>query len=294
MISDDYMILRALLQSPAHPNPAHPKMIIVGITLRDFIESHVPCPASTTTFKYFRRFFDIDDIASLAMPEIWQKLDYWQSKFIYLVGQRLNLQAALNQELTSLGDKVFGPATSRAQELLETKVVTNVAKNLKSEAEEGDFILHAGQIYPFEDNSNEYRKRFSHPSATLFAAQATFLDKLLTLATQNSVQLLLVNMPLTPANMALMPSGYYERYFSTALRSAQNHQCGFLDLNDHTVFTTSDFRDTAHMNASGGRKLVDLIVKQIKSDPTLVSCLKNTSQDKRAGKLAGKSDDKAI
>lgn len=287
MISDDYMISRALLRDKHRP-----KVIVLGLTLRDFIESHVTCAAVTPSFKYFKHFFDIDDIAELSMPEIWQRLDYWQSKFVFMVGERLDLQVAFAQKLQSVCDALLGAgAPAKSPALEPTTVAANIAHNLKTEAEPGDFMLRANQIYPYEDNSNEYKKRFSNPSQKLFNAEASFLHRFLAEAHEQNVKVLLVNMPLTQANMSLMPSGLYAKYFTIAQAEAKQQSADFLDLNTGTKFGVNDFRDTAHMNSSGGRKLLDAVAASIEHTPELAAALNNCGQiqsTRGAGQIAGR------
>ncbi len=294
MISDDYMIFRALLHDKHRP-----KLIVLGLTLRDFIESHVNCAAVTPSFKYFKHFFNIDDIAELSMPEFWQRFDYWQSKFVFMVGERLDIQVAFAQKLQAICDAVLGPAVPTRTQATDTpQLASNLAHNLKTEAEPGDFMLRAGQIYPYEDNSGEYKKRFSNPDQRLFKAEATFLHKLLAEAHEQGVKVLLVNMPLTGANMALMPPGFYAKYFAIAQTEASQYKADFLDLNTGTKFGITDFRDTAHMNSSGGRKLLDAVALSIAHNPELASAL-GGSDDRRAsaagrtGKIAGRVDARA-
>lgn len=263
MISDDYMIFRALIHSQERTTQK-PKLIVVGITLRDFLESHVSSASSTNTFRYFRHFFDIDDIASIAMPEFWQRFDYWQGKFLYMVGKRLDMQVAFDNEVKKVVAGVFGRAPEKE---LDAPILTaNVAHNLKTEAEPGDYPLVPREKFLYEDNSAEYKKRFSHPSAKLFKTQSEFLSKLLTQAKADNIKVLLVNMPLTPANMSLMPVGYYDRYLQTVRAATEQYGCSYLNLNDGQTFNSADFRDTAHMNADGGKKLIDAMVAHIKDD----------------------------
>jgi hypothetical protein len=291
MISDDYMISRALLHDKHRP-----KVIVLGLTLRDFIESHVTCAAVTPSFKYFKHFFDIDDIAELSMPEFWQRLDYWQSKLVFMVGERLDLQLAFAQKVQLICETLLGAAaTAKSPAIEPTTLSANIAHNLKTEAEPGDFMLRANQIYPYEDNSNEYKKRFSNPSQKLFNAEASFLHKFLEEAREQNVKVLLVNMPLTRSNMALMPPGLYSKYCAIAQSEAKQQNADFLDLNTGTRFGVTDFRDTAHMNSSGGRKLLDAVAASIEHDPELANALSHcglseSSETARAGRIAGRVD----
>jgi hypothetical protein len=288
MISDDYMIFRALLHDKHRP-----KLIVLGLTLRDFIESHVTCAAVTPSFKYFKHFFNIDDIAELSMPEFWQRLDYWQSKLVFMVGERLDLQVTFAQELQSICNAWLGAGALAKSPVMEsTQLTANIAHNLKTEAERGDFMLRANQVYPYEDNSIEYKKRFNNPNQKLFNAEASFLHRFLAEAREQGVKVLLVNMPLTQTNMTLMPQGFYGKYFSIAQREAVQANADFLDLNTGTKFGVSDFRDTAHMNSSGGRKLLDAVAASIEHSPDLAAALSNCggSASARAGRIAGRVD----
>lgn len=288
MISDQYMIVRSLMN-----NSHHPDLIVVGVTLRDFIESHVYYPACTSTFSYFRHFGPIDDIVDLSMPECWQKIDFYCSKYIYLLNRRLDLQAlyqryveqCLESALAMSGIKsqlhvmnAVAVAGLQSQQRIESP--SNLARSLKDEVEVGDFILPARKVYPYVDNSNEYRKRFSHPNAKLFQTEFIFLQNLLALAKTNGSSVLIVNMPLTKENMALTPGHYYDLYRQDLVNCALQSGCPLLDLNDGKTFSISDFRDTAHMNAAGGKKLIDAIVHKITSDPALTRALRTgISQD---------------
>jgi hypothetical protein len=264
MISDDYMIFRALIHDDVRTRQK-PKLLVIGITLRDFLESHVSSASSTNTFHYFRHFFDIDEIANIAMPEFWQKFDYWQGKVLYMVGKRLDMQVVFDAEVKKTVGVIFGRAPEKS--LDDAPVLTaNVAHNLKTEAEPGDYPLIPREKFLYEDNSAEYRKRFSHPSDKLFKMQSEFLSKLLNQAKADNIKVLIVNMPLTPANMSLMPVGYYDRYLQTVKTTTAQYGCAYLNLNDGKLFTSADFRDTAHMNADGGKKLIDAMVAQIKGD----------------------------
>jgi hypothetical protein len=95
----------------------------------------------------------------------------------------------------------------------------------------------------------------------MFQIQSTFLDKLLTVAGERKIKPILLNMPLTPENLALMPPGAYERYLDCLRTMANTHNVPLVDLNGDPRFAHSDFYDTAHMNATGGRKLLDAIAQ---------------------------------
>jgi hypothetical protein len=260
MISDDYMITRALL-SGTHK----PKVLVLGLTLRDFCDSHVSCAAATDVFKYLRNFMSVDDIVDLCMPEFWQRLDYWQSKINWLWDKKMLLQMQASQFLHSHMPKLAGQNPSLLNKLGEEAPTGNIAGQLKTEIEKGMFIVHANDNFPYTDNSGEYKTRFRGAGLKNLTNQSQFLALLLELAQAHKIKVILVNMPLTKANMALMPPGLYDQYLLRSKALAEQYHAPFLDLNDGKTFDQGDFRDTAHMRASGGRKLVDSVVKRMAS-----------------------------
>lgn len=271
MISDDYMVARALFRDNRKP-----KAIVLGLTLRDFIDSHMQCPASTDTFRYLQRFDNIDDLVDLSMPQFWQRIDYLSGKGLYLWGKKLDLQAVLAENTKAKLNPLFSTLyRDSALNHLPANAPTNsgLAGQLKPEIEPGMFIVHANDPHAYEDNSNEYRARFRGNHHDMFNRQLIFLRKFLALAASRHIPVVLVNMPLRPENMQLMPPCFYDRYLQSAKIAANEFGTAFVDLNSQTVFEKSDFRDTAHMNGSGGKKLIDQVVAAIAKDTALAQHL---------------------
>jgi hypothetical protein len=76
--------------------------------------------------------------------------------------------------------------------------------------------------------------------------------------TQN-VKVIVLNMPLTSDNLNLMPPGSYDRYLQRVVAETAANGSTFVDLNQDKKFVKSDFYDTAHMNSTGGKKLLETI-----------------------------------
>ncbi|MBI4534389.1 MAG: DUF1574 family protein [Candidatus Melainabacteria bacterium] len=275
MVSDDYIVARALVSLKRQP-----QVIILALSLRDFIDNGVRCAGGTPAFRYLKRFTSIDDIVALAMPQIWQRFDYFFGKTVYLWGKKLDIQVVLAQALKER----LGPVAQHvcSESLLNTLDLSkNMPSNLRSEVEEGMFIVKTHQPYSYEDNSKEYRKRYRTANEQLFAVQSMFLDKLLLLCKNCGIEVVIVNMPLTAANMTLMPKGSYDKYIAYLEQAAARWQCPLVDLNHGAQFVTEDFYDTSHMNARGGKKFVDALVRKILSVRTLVVTLQRPSSSSR-------------
>ncbi|SRR5579875_301656 len=275
MISDDYIIARSMF-----PGQRKPRLLVLGLSLRDFIDSGVSCPAATPPFRYLKRFVSIDDIVCLAMPQVWQRLDYYVGKLVYLWDKKLDMQVVLAEQVKSrlgpLVDRVCAPSL-----IARADPERNLPSNLRSEVEESMFIVRAHQPYSWQDNSAEYRKRYRNGQQRLFALQTRFLGKLFDFCRAQEIPVLIVNMPLTPANRALMPPGAYEAYLSLLASTAAERGCRFVDLNTGGLFRKTDFYDTSHMNASGGRKLLDAVAGAIASDTRLAGALSGAQPERQ-------------
>ncbi len=257
LVSDDYMIVRGLLKDPHKP-----KYVILGLSLRDFIDNASHCPGTTPPFRYLRRFTDIDDLVNIAFPLFWQRFDYYFGKTFYPWAKKLDIQAWCSEQtklwLGPLADKLCSPCM-----LNELDYRKHVPANLHSEVEEGMAIVKAHIPYAYEHNFADYKRRYGSGQnfQWMFNLQKQFFVKLVSLAKERNINLIILNMPLTKENMDMMPAGSYQLYSDLLKREAEHNGFPYIDLNKNPMFTTADFYDTAHMNSSGGKKLLDAIAK---------------------------------
>lgn len=260
MVSDDYIVTRALLTGERKP-----EVLVVGLSLRDFIDNGVHCAGATPAFRYLKRYTDIEDLLDLAMPQIWQRFDYYVSNGFYIWGKKLDLQVLLSEQCKEQFAAWCGK-TFPACRLAEGDLSRNQPSNLRSEVEEGMMIVKSKERYSWEDNSTEYKKRYRTPNAEMFETQKLFLDKLIALAKEKNIGVVLVNMPLTPGNKALMPTGSYDQYLAHLTSTAQKYDLPLVNLDSSGRFTRENFYDTSHMNGSGGKKLIESIVSALAAD----------------------------
>ena len=284
MISDHYMIVSSLFS-----NERKPKLAIFGLSLRDFIDSGVECAAATPAYHYFSRFkseSEIDSLLPLSMPSIFNRGQYLADKYIYLLGKRLQIQVmagdAISSAVTDLLDysrrrnsgSDGAVATSNASSSANSKDSAGNSSGTKpdsnpdaalsgTEVTEGMVALQPNAFYPWQDNSREYKKRFKGANDSMFKIQTEYFKRMLSQLKTEGVEVLFVNMPLTPANMALMPHGSYDKYMALLKQTAAEQGCGLLDLNDGKTFVASNFKDPVHMNGSGGKILIDQIAENL-------------------------------
>jgi len=255
LVSDDYMIMRGLFQGKHKP-----QYVILGLSLRDFVDNAVNCPGSMPPFRYLRRFTDIDDIVNLAFPRLWQRFDYYIGKFFYPWAKKLDIQAWASEQtkliLAPLAQKLCAPSL-----LNELDYRKHVPANLHSEVEEGMAIVKTHIPYNYDANYADYIRRYGKGNSYrwMFNIQEQFFARLVPMAKAKQIKLIIVNMPLTKDNMNLVPAGAYERYINLLKTQASKYDVPFMDLNQNAAFVKSDFYDTAHMTSTGGKKLLDMI-----------------------------------
>lgn len=274
MASDDYMVARSLF-SGLHK----PSVIVLGLGLRDFIDNGVHCAGATPAFKYLKRYTDISDLVDMAMPQIFQRSDYWLGNAIYLWGKKLDLQVLLAEQTKSIlvprWSRMFKPS-----QLSSADSERDMPSNLRSEIEKGVMLASPNMPASWDDNTAEYKRRFRSSNDNTFNIQLSFLNKLCELANQKRIKVVIVNMPLTPKNHALMPLGSYDRYVTAIKQTARIYDCEYLDLDHSGKFDYArDYYDTAHMNSSGGRKLVDAMVEFFKERKPVVAALKCANKE---------------
>jgi len=276
MVSDQYMVASSLFKDKQKP-----KLLVLGLTLRDFIDSGVECAASTPTYQFFKHYFEgqaQEDLSKVAIQtsQLWQgvteKAQDWMDRNLYLSGKRLSAQYLNN----AFWQKEISGVTGGVEKLDDNLVIApskDMMDSLFGDAvEPGQFLFTPYATAPYQDNTREYKRRFKDYDPAKLAIQEKFLTKLLAHCKEQNIEVMVVNMPLTPQNMALMPDGAYDKYFSSTKKLVQSSGGRFVDLNNGS-FGIENFKDTAHMNSAGGKKLVESITASIKGDRALASMI---------------------
>lgn len=266
MLSDDFIIGRAMFNQQRKP-----KVLVLGLSLRDFMDTCVHCAGSTPAFRYLKRYCPIDDIVTLAWPEPWRQVEYYMGKGFYLYGKSLDLQVIAAESAKKLSSQLL-PAPANAA-VCQTDYTQNLPVNLRSEVEKGMFIVQSKPKYDFEDNRPIFRKRYRNRNEKLFAVQKEFLEKLLQQCNDLGIKVVIANMPLTPDHHEILPPGQYPDYLAMLEQEAHKYGCTYIDLNTDPQFTRRDYYDTCHMNGTGGKKFLDTLIAKIQATPQLASTL---------------------
>jgi hypothetical protein len=93
-----------------------------------------------------------------------------------------------------------------------------------------------------------------------------FLAKIAEFCKKERIELIIVNMPITLENIALLKPGGYMGYLQGLREFSMIHNLAVYDLNDFSKFGRKDFHDTVHLNAFGGQKFFDNLSETLACD----------------------------
>jgi hypothetical protein len=241
MSSDAFIYVNEYLQGDKSPD-----WLVLGIAPRDFSDHDLPAPTATFTFKRLVGLSNFSRYAELYLPTWQDKIEFLCSHVCFFYNRRWRLQ----QEFDKALNKVYGWAG------IESKTQTGKA----TEATAG-FMLNGTTEQRWENSLKEYRRRYRDIGERDLSLQMRFLDRLLSVCQERHIRVVLVNMPLSGANRALLPGEFYCRFRGQIADLAGKHQAKMLDLGDSSEFVKDDFWDTTHLNHFGGHKLVNHLMR---------------------------------
>jgi len=130
----------------------------------------------------------------------------------------------------------------------------------------------------YRDNLGEYRHRYAQINKKMLDDQLRYLTRLSTFCKDQGINLILVNMPLTEDNMALMPNGIYKDYLDKVHTITKQYQCSILDLNHPSLFPKYLFADSVHLNGLGGERFFDLLSDQLFQNARVAQSIRGVNQ----------------
>lgn len=247
MASDAYSLCSTLFSAENKP-----RAIIYNIAPRDFIDNTLGSAASTETFRLMSQLGGVKDVAWDARKGFWEKVEFVCENASSLYKHRgyfVHLQQLYAKRLLQIAgykssDEVHTPFALRRLALLEYP--EDIGSNER--------IACPGLVTKWTDNTQEYLRRYQPFKQQPFLAQCNYLDKMLSFCQQQGIEVVLVNMPLTPDNLKLLAPGSYDLYKKAVVALANKYNNQFIDMQDPERFDKSLYCDSAHMNGQGGVK----------------------------------------
>jgi hypothetical protein len=268
MPSDAYLMTKLLMGGQKHP-----KLLIYGVGPRDFVDNLLAGPASTDPYRCLAKDLpdeDTDGALALYKGKDWQShFDYFLSQYFPLYSQRNNIITYCTKQgqnfYTKASDSVGWDES--APNKLTIADVHNLLPSYNPMAIGINQCLFQPkvQLEPdrFAKNLNEYRMRYGKINWETFTCQANFFVDTIKAARDNDITVLIVAMPITSVNRALLPDYIFETYKNNLRVLSKSFGANFFDLDDMHCFNDNDFGDTVHLSTSGSTKMIKLIADYI-------------------------------
>lgn len=258
--SDYYMVARALFGGYAKP-----KLVIIGVSPRDFIDNQLPVASATEPFRYFSQFVDTGKLTQLAYPDPIARINAQ----LGMTFDKLPLRQVHSMVDTYLMSQKKEDTKKHSGNAL-LAAVSNAAQVVKP----GEWMIPANMPPIYVDNSYEYVKRYKDPNPPNYPIQLAFFDELLSWLNKENIKVLVVGMPTRPENRALLPTIFWSNYRLTLNGLCERNGAHFVDVSHCNDFEKSDFVDTVHMNAAGGAKILDVFAESIAKRKDLFAAIK--------------------
>ncbi len=268
MVSDGYMIVRTLFVKEKTP-----KVAVICLGPRDLMDTSFSCAGATSHFKYLERYTDTKDLLDLAYTSAWPKINYMLREYIYFVGKKWHAQITTSEGMKAAMAPVL-PAFTRKSLFDQKTEFDKQFAFLRSEVEKGVYIAKPNaQTVGFYDNGKDWRKRFKNPNDEMFQNQLTWLKMNLALLKEKGVQPVIVNLPMSELGLKAIRPGIYERHVQTLSALCKEQNIPYIDTMKEGRFEAADFTDYGHMDASGGKKIVDIAASKMVEFPQVKQAL---------------------
>ncbi len=257
LISDQYLVFKKCISSLKKP-----AVLVCDISPRAFLDNNLPDPRLTPVYlalqdqvclgDLLETHADSAQISQLMLGRAWHFFqlrgnyrDFCNQLVARLSNHPSNLYFAMHPQLPAADKNVGAP------------------KPLGAAAPEKSHK----PIFDAPDNTlgdlEAYRRDYQPLTMSHFKVQSIYLKKLLALARDQHVAVLLVDMPLMPQNTELLPPAFLKQYEIELAMQAKAYDAVLIRPALSESFASSDFEDSAHLNASGGRKLYKAISAEV-------------------------------
>jgi hypothetical protein len=100
----------------------------------------------------------------------------------------------------------------------------------------------------------QFKQRYQPPNYKLFEAHARNFADMMRFSHEQGIPLVVVNMPITGPNKALIDKGLLRRYYDLMSETARANQIPYLNIDESNSYQIADFSDSTHLGLQGGRK----------------------------------------
>lgn len=261
VMSDHFFAERALFVGKLAP-----QTVVLTVSPRDFIDNSLPCAGATEPYRFYSKYSDFSPYDRLAFDRPLEYFNHFVSANLPLMRLKaiFDLQKSAKQDQDQNQDMMLRNDPDRQKALAEAqlKFVTG--------GFDGNLVPGMATVAPaapaiFVDNVRDYRRRYKNLDSPMYKVQMQFLHLLLDDLRSKHIRTIILAMPLTAANRALLPDRFVSQMSHDLTEAAHDTGADFVDLSADPAFTLDDFCDSVHLNARGGERLAARIGQLIRS-----------------------------
>lgn len=259
MASDAYLITKNILKSPFTPHA-----IVYGIAPRDFQDNLLPSIDASETFQVVAQPEDLNDFLSDSVTTFEKKASMILSRTWMLWRYKSDIRINMILRTKKLIEKV-----------LPFVLFEKYGKNLELKPQrKGQFpeeAIGTPKAYPglpldhLSESAtlSEYIKRYNPPDFILFNKEFDYFKRLLNLCRKRRIVTVVVNMPLSRKNQALLTQGLYNQYLERIKVICQTQNVEFLDMNTSPWDKSVNFVDSVHLAPKSSNEFLRVVSEQL-------------------------------
>jgi hypothetical protein len=267
MASDAYLLTKHVLNSTNAP-----RAIVYGISPRDFQDNMMFGVETSEAFKLFYQPEDLPDIWRLPRVTPDTKLALTFASFSPLWDNRTALSSQISKAALKPVNEFFPSLTNSAGGQMAPGSAVSAATGCSGSTTtpappmkiDGPLAPGESVGHPSADHMKEaYLMRYNPLAPSQLRTQFAYLDRLLTMCHKRHVPILVVNMPISEANVAIMPPQLYEYYMMETQSLCRKNSVEFQDLNKAPLNQPSNFLETVHLNPQGSTIFFNALAKVV-------------------------------
>jgi len=274
MVSDSYMLSKGLFH-----NGSKPRLIVLGVAPRDFMDNTLTSPSATEPFAFFSPYVPLGELKDCAFSDFFGRLSWAIDHELPIkrLGGAFNDYVAACCPVKAGKDVLALAPPHKVQNQPLQGILTT------DEVRPGEWLIPpqvAG--WPFMDNTKEYLRRYHTAKPPIYQQEMAFFTAFLRDAAEERIPVLVVGMPSLTMNRTLLPEAFWAEFRGTMATLCRENKAKWVDISANPDFGRRDYLDTVHLNAAGGEKLFDKIAAAILDDPRLSAVITGTGAGRNA------------
>lgn len=260
---DYYMMTRGLMEGARKP-----KVLVLGIAPRDFIDNKIHNLGDTEPFMFYQRYVNFDDDVARAYTN---PIARTMGEIEWRIG-RLPLRRFHSAVAGYFSEhESVGKTRAESKNQLRSALSSSVSRVFP-----GDIVVPATLVEGCFDNTREYSSRYRNPHPKHFNNQLFFFEETLKRMNAQNITVFVIDMPTMFQNRSMLPIDFWSNYTKQMREVCARQNAQYLFLSASPDFVKKDFVDTVHLNFRGGAKLLNIIADEVARRPQLSSALQKS------------------